>query len=272
MKKNLIIISLIICFFGNFSSAQDVILHVNTRWEECSIQLDPSLTQDEWHRFTKEAGLVTYFRPLADARSMGVGRFEISVLQWNTRIDETAGAWNNTFVHPREDHWLIGGEQLPFPGLTLRAGLTNKIDAGVFWGMRPGANYGVFGGQIQYNFVNDSVKNWAASSRIGFNNLYGPDDLNLTVYGLDLLASKTLKLFSKVSLSPYAGVSTYLSHSHEKTDAVNLNDENVLGVQSMVGSAVQISVIRLGVEYNMAKVNSLSYKIGANFRIKSKKN
>jgi len=43
-------------------------LHVNPRWEECSFQLDPSLTQAAWHQFTQEAGLVSYFRPLAAAR------------------------------------------------------------------------------------------------------------------------------------------------------------------------------------------------------------
>jgi hypothetical protein len=32
-------------------------LHINTSWDECSIQLDPSLTQAAWRQFT-QAGLV----------------------------------------------------------------------------------------------------------------------------------------------------------------------------------------------------------------------
>src|SRR5689334_8611482 len=85
-------------------------LHINPRWKECSFQIDPSLTQSEWHQFAAEAGLVTYFRPLVDAKPMGRKRFEVSILQWNTKIDEGDGAWNNTFVHPDSTHWLIGGE------------------------------------------------------------------------------------------------------------------------------------------------------------------
>src|SRR5688572_20023609 len=64
------------------------ILHVNTRWKECSIQLDPALTQAAWRQFTREAGLVAYFRPLSDAQPMGKGKFELSVVQWQTNIND----------------------------------------------------------------------------------------------------------------------------------------------------------------------------------------
>ena len=63
-------------------------LHGNGRWKECSIQLDPSLTQRAWRQFTKEAGLVAYFRPLVDAEPLGRGRFEVSAVQWETAIDD----------------------------------------------------------------------------------------------------------------------------------------------------------------------------------------
>ena len=68
-------------------------LHVNSRWEECSFQLDPSLTQESWHEFTKEAGLVAYFRPLVDGMPMGKKNFEVSLLQWRTAFDDAKPAW-----------------------------------------------------------------------------------------------------------------------------------------------------------------------------------
>ena len=271
MKSTSIILSLAMICATYFASAQDVHLHVNPKWEECSFQIDPSLTQSEWHRFTKEAAMVVYFRPLKDAKPMGAGNFEISLLQWSTKIDETAGAWNNTFVHPDSTHWLIGGEELPFPGLTVRAGVTNKLDVGIYWSERPGANYGVWGAQAQYNFMNDTSRSWSASSRVSVSSLYGPDDLNLNVYGTDFLASKKIKLYSSwLSISPYAGLSAYLSHGHEKTEAVNLKDENLFGAQGFVGTVAQISVVRLGVEYNLAKVNSFSYKLGIAINLNKK--
>jgi hypothetical protein len=237
-------------------------LHVDPRWKECSFQLDPSLTQSAWRQFTEEAGLVAYFRPISDARPMGKWNFELSVLQWQTGIDDADAAWNDTFVHPDSTHWLFEGSGLKFPGLMLRAGVTGSTDVGLYLTKNLNANYGFYGAQLQQSLVQNGTKGWAAAARVSFVSMYGPDDLDLTVYGVDLLGSRTLAVSPWAAVSPYVGVSTYLSTSHEKTAAVTLDDERVVGAQAMVGAAVELSVARLGVEYNVAKVHSLSLKVG----------
>jgi len=237
-------------------------LHINPRWKECSFQLDPALTQSAWHQFTQEAGLVAYFRSLSDARPMGKGHFELSMLQYQTGIDDTDAAWNDTFVHPDSTHWLFEGSGLKFPGLMVRAGVTGSTDMGAYVTKSPGANYGFYGAQLQQNFVQSATHDWAAAARVSFVSMYGPDDLNLTVYGADLLASRNFALSRWAAVSPYVGVSTYLSTSHEKSAAVALDDEHVLGAQASVGASVQLSVARLGVEYNVSRVNSFSLKVG----------
>ena len=235
-------------------------LHVNPQWKECSFQLDPSLTQSAWHQFTEEAGVVVYFRPLADARPMGRRSFELSVLQWETGIDDADAAWNDTFVHPDSAHWLFEGSRLKFPGLLLRAGVTDRTDVGVYVAKNFNANYGFFGGQVQRNLVDAGA--WAASARASFVSMFGPADLDFIVYGVDLLASRRTMLSRRVALSPYVGVSTYLASSHEKTAAVTLSDERVLGAHGSVGTALELSKARLAVEYGFAKVRSLSFKVG----------
>lgn len=237
-------------------------LHINPRWKECSFQLDPSLTQSAWRQFTQEAGLVAYFRPLADAAPMGRGRFELSMVQWQTGINDSDAAWNDTFVHPDSTHWLFEGDGLKFPGLMARAGVTDRTDAGVYLTKSPGANYGFYGGQVQHNFFSDAKSNWAGSARVSFVSMYGPADLDFSVYGLDVLASKKYAVAKWASVSPYAGASTYLSRSHEKTAAVNLKDENVLGVQANVGAVAHISMATVGVEYSVARVPTFSLKVG----------
>lgn len=245
---------------------KNVHLHVNARLKECSFQLDPSLTQEAWRQFTREAGLVVYFRSLTDAKPIGVGNYEFSILQWSTGIDDTQPAWNDTFVHPDSVHWLMEGDALAFPGLMFKSGITNNIDVGAYWTKAPGANYGFWGGQVQYSVVNDEEKNWAASARMSFVSLYGPDDFDFTVYGLDMVAGKEVASYSDwISVSAYAGVSAYLSSSHETAAAVNFKDERILGVQGMIGAVTQISMARIAVEYNVATVNSFSIKIGVGF-------
>lgn len=237
-------------------------LHVNPRWDECSFQLDPSLTQAAWHQFTREAGLVAYFRPLASARPMGRGNFEFSMTQWQTNIDDSQSAWNDTFVHPDSTHWLFEGKGLKFPGFVARAGVAAKTDVAIYLTKNPGANYGFYGAQVQQNVFQDASKSWSASARLSFNKIYGPEDLDFTVYGADLVASRRLALSRWISVSPYAGVSSYLSSSHEKSALVNLNDEHVVGGMAMVGAEVQLSKARLAAEYNISRVNSFSLKVG----------
>jgi hypothetical protein len=247
------------------NQGKHVHLHVNSRWSECSFQLDPALTQKAWRQFTREAGLVSYFRPLVDAKPMGRGNFEISLLQWATDIDDTDDAWNDTFVHPDSTHYLFEGSSLKFPGLTVRAGLTDRIDAGVYVTRSPGANYGFYGGQVQYNVVNDTTNGWAASARASFVSLYGPEDFDFTVYGVEGVTSRSFAVARWVSVSPYVGVSTYLSRSHEKSAVVDLNDENTVGVQAMVGVVARVASAKLAFEYNAAQVQSRSIKVGVSF-------
>jgi hypothetical protein len=184
------------------------------------------------------------------------------MLQWKTGIDNADAAWNDTFVHPDSTHWLFEGSGLKFPGLMVRAGIADKTDVGAYFTKSPGANYGFYGAQLQQNFVGSASHDWAAAARVSLMSMYGPDDLNLNVYGADLVASRNFALSRWAAVSPYVGVSTYLSTAHEKSAVVALDDEHVLGAQASVGASVQLSVARLGVEYNVARVNSFSLKVG----------
>lgn len=237
-------------------------LHVNPRWKECSFQLDASLTQAAWRQFTGEAGVVTYFRPLSGAEPMGKGRFEVSVLQWETAIDDSDAAWNDTFVHPDSTHWLFEGNSLAFPGLTARMGVSDRTDVGVYVTKALGANYGFYGAQVQHNLAQDADKRWSAAGRVSFVSMYGPEDLEFSVYGMDLVASRRFDVFRRVSISPYAVASASLSRSQEKSAVVDLMDENVLGVQGTVGASARISVATIAVEYAASRVNSFSLKVG----------
>ena len=236
-------------------------LHLSNRWKECSFQLDAALTQSAWRQFTREAGLVVYFRPLSDARPMGKGKFEVSVLQWQTNIDDHDAAWNDTFVHPDAEHWLFEGPGLQFPGLTVRAGITDNVDVGIYATKNPNANYGVYGVQLQRALFR-TTSDWAAAARVSYSELYGPEDVDFRVYGADLVASKTITMKRWATLSPYAGVSTFLGTSHEKSAVVALEDEQQFGAQASVGATLQLSKARLAAEYNVARVPSISMKVG----------
>jgi hypothetical protein len=231
-------------------------LHTNDRWEECAFVIDPSLTQEAWHQFVSEVGLVSYFRPLASARPLGAGRIEFAILSSATRIDDADAAWNDTFSHPDSTHYLFEGDALMIPGLMLRVGATDRLDVGAYFTKNVKSNYGIAGAQVQYGLLNDTTRGLAAAGRVSYARVFGPADLTASVYGVDLVVSKDVSVFS-----PYVGVSGYLSRGHERTSKVDLADENVLGVQAMAGVAVSVSVLRLGAEVNLARVPGYSFKV-----------
>jgi hypothetical protein len=232
-------------------------LHLNDKWDECAIVFDPALTQAAFHQFVDELALVVYFRPMVSARPLGKGKIEFAIIQQSSRIDAADAAWNDTFSHTDSTHWLFEGDALAIPGVTLRAGVTDRIDVGAYFTKSIGANYAFLGGQVQYNLVDDTQRNFAGAARLSAVRVLGPEDVSAGVYGADLLVSRNLWVFS-----PYAMVSGYLSQGSEKTAKVNLDSERVLGVQGTMGVAARISFLRLGAEYSVGKVNGYSFKIG----------
>ena len=252
--RSLLAAALILVPSSTALSAQ--VLHTNDRWTECAFVIDPSLTQADWHQFVREVGLVAYFRPLASAKPLGARNVEVAVLQWATKIDDADAAWNNTFSHPDSEHYLFEGDQLPIPGLMVRVGVSDRVDVGAYATKSFGANYGIVGAQAQYNLVNDAARNYAVAARLSGSALVGPEDLGAYISGLDLVLSRDVYIFS-----PYVGVSGYLTHGREYTDKVNLDSETVLGAQGTVGVTAKVSVLRIGAEYNVAKVPGYSFKV-----------
>lgn len=236
------------------------VLHTNDQWSNCSFVLDPSLTQEAWHKFTREAGLVVYYRPMASAKPMGEGNIELVITNTSTPIDDSDPAWNDTFSHPDSVHWLFEGDVLGFPGMAVRAGITDKIDGGLYFTKNPGTNYGFYGAQLQYSLINNLENGLAAAVRASFVQLFGPEDLNQGVYGLDLLVSRDINRFS-----PYAGISTYLARAQATTSKVNLDDENIIGMQGMIGVTTNVAFLRIGAEMNFAEVNTSSLLLGYDF-------
>jgi hypothetical protein len=231
-------------------------LHTNHRWEECSIVLHPELTPAAWRQFVSELGIVTYFRPMASATPLGRRNFEIGLLNWGTQIDDTDDAWNDTFSHPDSTHYLIDGSTLHIPGLQARVGVTDRIDVGLYFTKNTKANYGFFGGQVQYSVPVDEERRLSAAGRLSVVRLFGPEDVHASTYGLDVLVSKEVWI-----LEPYAGVSGYMSRGKETTTKVDLDAETAFGAQATLGVTARVSVLRLAAEYHAAKVPGVSMKV-----------
>ena len=233
-------------------------------WTNCSFVFHSSLTQSEFHRFTREAGNIIYFQPLSAASSLGKFKFDIAIGNSMTPIDQTAGAWNNTFAHPEDDvetgepHWL--GDQVQLPNLRARMGITDRIEVGTYFTKDPSANYGFFGADMKYTYTLDKFHNLNLAARGSYAQLFGPEDVKMNVSAVDVLASKKFWL-----LEPYVGGSVALNHARETTDAVDLANVNSVTPRVMMGTRFNWKFVSASVEYDVSVVNTLGFKLGATF-------
>ena len=256
-----IVASLVIFLFVPGSYAQshdgDVYWHTDSDYGTCSMVVDSSLTQAQWHRFTKQAGAIISFKSLSSAKTLGKMKFNIAIDNGYTPIDQHDLAWINTFSHPDEECPL--GDAITFPAIRASFGVANNMDVGGYWTTAPGANYGMVGGEFKYAFLQETAKYPAAAVRASISVLTGVPDFNFYVYSVDLMASKK---FAK--LTPYIGLKESLAIGVETTSKVDLRRESVSVTQGYAGAAYSIWLLNLVAEYNVSTVNTFAFAVGFN--------
>ncbi len=245
----------VLCFIAA-SHAQE--LHVNHDLKSCSIELDPALTQSQFHKFTREAAQVFTFKLMSPAEPLGAKTFQIGIDYSITPINDADPAWNNTFSHPHETHYL--GDQLAFPKLFGRMGVTDRIDVGFYFTKNPDANYGFMGGEMKYALFMKPEKPVGMAVRATYATLLGVEDMNFHLWGVDLSASKKIGV-----LTPYLGIGANLGRGIETTSKVNLRNETVLTPRGIIGTQLSLSFFSLTAEMDVATVSTVSFRTGFRF-------
>lgn len=267
-KKNRLTVLATVMFLITFAgygqgNSSDIYWHIDPNVKTCSMVIDPSLTQDQWKKYTRQMSEISSFKSMASAETIGKKHFVISLERSVTPVDQHDLAWINTFVHPDEDCPL--GDKIMLPKVLAKFGVSDKMDIGITWITAPGANYGLIGGEIKYAFLEESNKRPAAAVRASFTALTGVSDYNISIGSVDLLASKKIAGFS-----PYSGIKESLVLGTETTSKVDLKKEILPITQGFIGLSYSIWRINLAIEYNISDVNTFSILIG--FRSYKNKN
>jgi hypothetical protein len=259
---NLVANAIVLFTFVSLSHAQvtgsDVYWHIDPSVKSCSMVIDPSLTQSQWHTFTKQVGAISSFKSLASAKTLGSLNFRVSLDYGSTPVNQHDPAWINTFTHPDADCPL--GDAVTYPTLRASIGVAENMDVGGYWSSAPGANYGMVGGEFKYAFVQESENIPAAAVRASATILTGVPDFNLNIYSVEILASKEI-----AKVTPYVGFRTSLSIGTETTSKVALETETVPIAQGYVGVTYSIWMLNLAAEYNVSSVNTFALALGLNF-------
>ncbi len=260
-RLNGTVTSLVLFLFVSVLHAQsetdDVYWRIDPSVKSCSMVIDPSLTQAQWHKFTRQVGAISSFKSLAPAKTLGKMNFNIAIDYASTPVDQHDPAWINTFTHPDEDCPL--GDAIKIPTIRASIGVSDNMDIGGYWIDAPDANYGIVGGEFKYAFLPESEKFPAAAVRASASLLTGVPDFNLNIYSVDLVASKKISV-----LTPYIGFKESLVIGTETTSKVDLDRESLLITQGYAGVAYSIWMLNLAAEYNVSSVNTFALAVGFN--------
>ena len=233
-------------------------LYTDSSLDECEIHLSSSLTQDQFHKFSREIGLILSFKSLSSAEPMGKGKWDIGFDFAYTPIDDSDPSWNNTFTHPHDEHYL--GDAISFPFVHARVGVTDRMDVGAYFTTNPSSNFAFLGLETKYAFMKERGRRPAGAVRATYATLLRVDDVQLNTFGMDFTFSKKWGRFT-----PYAGIFGNYTIVQEKAVAVDLEPERVWASSTMVGTEFRLGFLNLAAEYSFADVSTFSFKTGFNF-------
>ncbi len=237
----------------------DVYWRTNPYVKSCSMVIDPSLTQGQWGRFVRQASAIVSSKSLGSAETLGRMHFKVGITASNTPVDQHDLAWINTFTHPSYRNCPLG-DDIRIPTIRAAMGITDRLDAGAFWTTAPDANYGLVGAELKYAFVKNVPNLPAAAVRASTTILTGVPDFNISIYSVDLIASKRVAVFT-----PYVGFKQSLAVGTETTSKVDLDRESIGIAQGYAGVAYSVWKVSLAAEYNFSAVNTLALSLGMAF-------
>lgn len=233
----------------------DVYWHIDPGVESCSMVIDPSLTQGQWKRFTREAGEMVTFKSLAPAEIIRKRNFSLSLEYSVSPVDQHDSAWINTFTHPDADCPL--GDQIKMPVLRAKYSITDHAEVGIQWTTAPDANYGLVGAEVKYAILKEEKYITALSARASFVSLTGVKDFDVNIGSLDVMAGKKFSRFS-----PYIGIRESLLMGTETTEKVDLQNENLFVTQGFIGLGFEIWYVNLAAEYTISDIQTFSFLLG----------
>lgn len=198
------------------------------------------LGNDTFKTLVKEAGAVVAYRGVAPAEPGGLTGFDIGVETSFVKVDEDI--WS-TVVSDVPSY-------LPVPRVHVRKGLPFGIDLGASYTMVPDSNIKVIGGEIQYAIMDGSAALPALALRGHYSTLLGVDDLDLEVYGGDLVLSKGF-LF----LTPYIGAGVLQTEGEYKgntTQTELLKDQSETTQRIFGGVQIAMALLRITLDAEYA--------------------
>jgi hypothetical protein len=209
-----------------------------------------NLTQSQFHDLSKDLGAALSYKGVTPATPLGLVGFDLG-------LEVSATDLKNSDLFR-----LAGGgdeSRLYVPKVHLYKGIFAGFDIGAFVGGVSSINATLFGADVRYAFLDDSLTTPAVAVRLSGTKSTGGGELDVTTYGIDLMVSKKFTI-----VTPYAGAGAVRVQS--KAGGSSLEREQFTQGRGFLGVNVNFGVINLAFEAEKMSGNStLSAKAGWRF-------
>jgi hypothetical protein len=209
-----------------------------------------SLAQTEFRALSEDLGAVLAYRGITPATPLGVLGFDVGIGVTDTTLENSsafrlAGA--------------TGRSSLTVPRLHIHKGLPGRFDIGGFIAAASQIDATLYGAEVRYAFLDDTLTTPALAMRIAGTGASGTGDLRVATASADVMISKKLTL-----ITPYAGggvvrVSSKVSGSRLEEETFN---------RSRFFAGVNVNLLTLNLAFEAEKMGdntSLSAKLGLRF-------
>jgi hypothetical protein len=209
-----------------------------------------ALTPQEWTQLTRDLGAAFAYKGVTPATPLGALGLDIGLEVTDTKMESSAalaraGAGSHT-------HLVI-------PKLHIHKGLIGGLDIGAFLGGTSQIGATLYGADLSYAFLDDTLTTPAVALRVSGTKAAGLGKLSIGTAAADLLVSKKF-----LALTPYAGggVARVQATAH----GTALEDQSFNKGRGFAGLNVNLVGVNLAFEVEkMGGNTSLSAKIGMRF-------
>jgi hypothetical protein len=234
-------------------------LHVGTDYESCYFDLHPELTNDQFEEFAGEGGQIIRSRQLSSADTLGKGVFDVSLGYARFFLDDEKGAWNNTMSHPDEEHYL--GDQLGFPQLSVRAGVSDDVDAEVYGTVNWMSNYGFVGGAAKIRLLDqDEGRPISLAVRPSLSAMLGPSEVQVVNASTDVTVSHRFG-----GLTPFAGATLSATAVAETSSDTDVDPQVAFRPLAFAGVEYRWRALSAAAQAEIADLAAFGLRVGGRF-------
>lgn len=237
-----------------------IVLNVGYEYDNCYIDMNPGLGQGAFQQFNREFASGYAFTALSGPRTLESRRVQVGLTMRPIQIDESTDAWNETWTHPGEDHWL-GPVELPILQGRVRVTPGTDLEAMFSMGL---ANWYIGGLGLRHAVLRrDAATPVDVSVRETVQVVHAIDTWTLVSVGADATAGRTFELgLPWLTATPYVGLGMAAALGAESDDDVDLDTAAVFSPRATAGLELAAGPVLAGVEGTLSNVNQWNVFLG----------